>query len=515
MIALGLDYGTTNSLVAVYQREMSRKQVRRVRKASSSQDIRSPKRLLNHISTANQETVISCIDRCVDSILSDLRTKLTDNETEKVRLALTVPNAFKDNQCDLLRSTVLNTFRNHFGQFENDSVDIIPEPVAAALYYAYCLKMQKGTIDGRQYIIVSDMGGGTTDLAVVRIEMKGSELHFKVIATEHDSYLGGDDVDALVAEHIQNKYDINNVDEKYLQLASQRLKEKLSVFQSRGLADSADSLLLLESGTCYLKDGNELQIELEADMLESLMNKRTSKHPDGFLRTYTNLLGKLSEEFQKRLLSDEGYGEIESVFRDKVILLPVGGSSHLKSIREAFFGHFPDAVQFKLWTEAGDKDQNEVNYDSVVRGAAIYSAYLAGILGDLCSKIVIENRTMHNISVRYASDRMFTCVRKTMPDDTYLAEFNPKMLSSDGKSFTIGKLEFYQGGYDSVSDKDCVILGSVNIDDEIYTGGKARDEVRIILKLIIKSGRLQSMSLTVPGGKKDGSDFILSNLKIK
>ena len=518
MIALGLDYGTTNSLVAVYQREMSNKQVRRVHKASNAtvggQYIRSPKRLLNSICRTNQQAIISCIDSCVNQLLNDLKAKLSDKEREKVRLALTVPNAFKDNQCDLLRNTVLHTFSNHFDRFDSDCVDIIPEPVAAALYYAYCLKMKEGAIDGRRYIIVSDMGGGTTDLAVVRIEMRGNNLYFKVIATEHDSALGGDDVDALVAEHLQSRYGLTDIEDKYLHMASQNLKKKLSVAQSKGLADSAESLLLLESGS-YVKDGAELNLQLDTDIMYNLMNKPTSKHQDGFIRTYTNLVAKLSYEFQRLLVDKEGYDEVDSVFRHKVILLPVGGSSHLKAVRDAFFNQFPQSSCFKLNTEVGDCDTGEANYDSVVRGAAIYSAYLSGMLTEMCSKIVIENRTMHNISVRYSSERMYTCVKKTMPDDTYLAEFNPKLLSADGKTFTIGNLEFYQGGNESVSDRDCVKLGEVSIDDIIYTGGKAREDVKIILKTKIVSGRIQEMSLSVPGGRNDGSDFTITNLKIK
>ena len=82
-------------------------------------------------------------------------------------------------------------------------------------------------------------------------------------------------------------------------------------------------------------------------------------------------------------------------------------------------------------------------------------------------------------------------------------------------TFTIGNLEFYQGGYESVSDRDCVKLGEISIDDVIYTGGKAREDVKIILKTKIVSGRIQEMSLSVPEGRSDGSDFTLTNLKIK
>ena len=511
MIALGLDYGTTNSLIAIYQHEMSSKNIRRVHKPSFAYDdgeyIRSPKRLLNNLQDNRLENVMSCINSCIQALLSDLRCKMSEHEHENINLAFTVPNAFKDNQCDVLKMSILQSLNDNFNKFDPKSIDLIPEPVAAALYYAHCLKMSQGQIRGKKYIIVSDMGGGTTDLAVVRMEMKGQDLHFKVVATEHDSYLGGDDVDMLIAEYLTASYALTNVDEKNVLSAAQHLKKKLSFNQARGIGNYAESLLLLDGG-CYCRDGRELEMVLDSNKLSELLSTPSRRHPSGFLRTYTTLLEKLRTDFI-RYLQKEGYKstDMENVFKNNVVLLPVGGSSRLKFIRESFSDAFRSVPVFNLKTEVCVEGNAEALYDSVVRGAAIYSAYRSGIVSDLCKKIVIENRTYHSITVRYSSDKVYTCVQKSMPDDKYTSVFNPKLLSSDGKTFTIGTLEFYQGGYGNIMDKDCVRLTSVSIDDLIYTHGKQRDQIRIMLALNVVNGRLDSGSVVVPNGNKDGSDY--------
>ena len=124
MIALGLDYGTTNSLITVYQREMLSKSIKRVHKASSvvysnGEYIRSPKRLLNNLQDNQLEVIMSCIDSCVNSLLGDLQCKVSKNELDNIRLALTVPNAFKDSQCDILKKSILRSFSQHFSKFNS------------------------------------------------------------------------------------------------------------------------------------------------------------------------------------------------------------------------------------------------------------------------------------------------------------------------------------------------------------------------------------------------------------
>ncbi|MFO0004011.1 MAG: Hsp70 family protein, partial [bacterium] len=68
---------------------------------------------------------------------------------------------------------------------------IVNEPTAAALAYGF----QKSK---RQHVVVYDLGGGTFDVSILRID----DDFFEVIATSGDTFLGGDDFDAAIVDHL-------------------------------------------------------------------------------------------------------------------------------------------------------------------------------------------------------------------------------------------------------------------------------------------------------------------------
>ncbi len=96
---------------------------------------------------------------------------------------ITVPAYFNDQQRQATRDAAniagLNCLR------------IINEPTAAALAYGYGQSH-------RQHIAVYDLGGGTFDISVLRLD---DEL-FEVVSTAGDTFLGGDDFDAVICEHL-------------------------------------------------------------------------------------------------------------------------------------------------------------------------------------------------------------------------------------------------------------------------------------------------------------------------
>ncbi len=106
-----------------------------------------------------------------------------------------------------------------------DVLRILNEPTAAALAYGY----GRG---GRERIAVFDLGGGTFDVTI--LELAGKV--FEVVATAGDTYLGGDDVDALVAERMaeaflqHHRYDPRSDDQaiERLRVAAEWAKCQLS-----------------------------------------------------------------------------------------------------------------------------------------------------------------------------------------------------------------------------------------------------------------------------------------------
>ncbi len=92
---------------------------------------------------------------------------------------------------------------------------IINEPTAAALAYGRKL-------EGAQTITVFDLGGGTFDVSILRI----NDGVFEVLATHGDTYLGGEDFDELVVKHLAEKFkQEHSIDLTSEPMALQRLKE--------------------------------------------------------------------------------------------------------------------------------------------------------------------------------------------------------------------------------------------------------------------------------------------------
>ncbi|MEM7448587.1 MAG: molecular chaperone DnaK [Myxococcota bacterium] len=136
------------------------------------------------VAGANNEAMVELqgrrtrVEEISAMLLREMRATAEESLESKVEKAVvTVPAYFNDSQRQAVRDAGkiagLNVIR------------IINEPTAAALAYGF----------GRaepQTIAVYDLGGGTFDISIVRIQSKG---HFQVISTTGDSYLGGEDFD--------------------------------------------------------------------------------------------------------------------------------------------------------------------------------------------------------------------------------------------------------------------------------------------------------------------------------
>jgi len=141
-------------------------------------------------------------------ILQEMRQVAEDHLGEEVKQAvITVPAYFNDSQRQATKDagTIAGL----------DVLRIINEPTAAALAYGY----GKGL---SQTIAVYDLGGGTFDISIMEI----SEGVFEVKATSGDTYLGGDDFDDRLIDHMAEEFlKKENVDLRKDKMALQRLKD--------------------------------------------------------------------------------------------------------------------------------------------------------------------------------------------------------------------------------------------------------------------------------------------------
>ena len=222
---------------------------------------------------------------------------------------------------------------------------IINEPTAAALAYGMDKKR------GDKKIAVFDLGGGTFDVSIIEIAEVDGEHQFEVLATNGDTFLGGEDFDMRVIEYLASEFQRESgVDITQDPLAMQRLKEAAEKAKIE-LSSQQQTEVNLPYITADSSGPKHLIIKLTRAKLESLVDELIER-----------TMGPC-----KIALNDAGL-KVNEV--DDVIL--VGGQTRMPKVQEevqSFFGKEP---------------RRDVNPDEAVAlGAAIQGGVLAGDVKDV------------------------------------------------------------------------------------------------------------------------------------
>ena len=145
---------------------------------------------------------------------------------------------------------------------------IINEPTAAAL--AFGLDKQE---KGDRKIAVYDLGGGTFDVSIIEIADVDGEKQFEVLATNGDTFLGGEDFDQRIIEYISAEFKKEQgVDLGKDVLALQRLKEAAEKAKIE-LSNGAQTDINLPYVTADASGPRHLNIKLSRAKLESLVDE--------------------------------------------------------------------------------------------------------------------------------------------------------------------------------------------------------------------------------------------------
>jgi len=222
---------------------------------------------------------------------------------------------------------------------------IINEPTAAALAYG----MDKKRGDAK--IAVFDLGGGTFDISIIEIAEVDGEHQFEVLATNGDTFLGGEDFDMRVIEYLTSEFQKESgVDITADPLAMQRLKEAAEKSKIE-LSTQQQTEVNLPYITADSTGPKHLNIKLTRAKLESLVDELVS-------RTIAPC---------KIALTDAGL-KVNEI--DDVIL--VGGQTRMPKVAEEVQNFF------------GKEPRRDVNPDeAVAMGAAIQGGVLAGDVKDV------------------------------------------------------------------------------------------------------------------------------------
>src|ERR671938_926563 len=142
---------------------------------------------------------------------------------------------------------------------------IINEPTAAAL--AYGLDKQGGD----RKIAVYDLGGGTFDVSIIEVADVDGERQFEVLATNGDTFLGGEDFDLRIINYLAEQFQKESgVDVRKDPLAMQRLKEAAEKAKIE-LSSSQQTDVNLPYITADASGPKHLNIKLTRAKLESLV----------------------------------------------------------------------------------------------------------------------------------------------------------------------------------------------------------------------------------------------------
>ncbi|MDH4124267.1 MAG: molecular chaperone DnaK [Gammaproteobacteria bacterium] len=271
-------------------------------------------------------------------VLMKMKKTAEDYLGEKVTEAVvTVPAYFNDSQRQATKDA---------GKIAGLEVKrIINEPTAAALAYG----MDKKRGDAK--IAVFDLGGGTFDVSIIEIAEVDGEHQFEVLATNGDTFLGGEDFDMRVIEYLAAEFKRESgVDVTTDPLAMQRLKEAAEKAKIE-LSTQQQTEVNLPYITADATGPKHLNIKLTRAKLEALVEALIAR-----------TIGPC-----KIALNDAGL-KVNEI--DDVIL--VGGQTRMPKVQQEvqhFFGKEP---------------RRDVNPDEAVAlGAAIQAGVLAGDVKDV------------------------------------------------------------------------------------------------------------------------------------
>ena len=321
---------------------------------------------------------------------------------------------------------------------------VINEPTAAAISYSND-KYQES-----QNVLVYDLGGGTFDVTLLKIEIDSTsnEKKIDVIATDGDAFLGGADWDnemyKLLIEKFREQFDVaeEEIDEELKEMlssATEKLKQKLTIQTT------------VTYKTKY--DGEKIQLEISREEFD----ERTK-----------GLLGKTEQLLNSMMKKAEEVGIRET---DIDVVIEVGGSTRMPQVQNFLKERFGDEkVQFYdpdkavargaaivAYTKAYEKNMKALK-DRIERGEKIKT--------DVHGNVVITTKE-GKVEMMVISDVAPRTFGVIVQDSSIQRYYSDNLIKKDTKSpCKVEKTYYTPEDSDKISDIAVRVTESVSYDDE-------------------------------------------------
>ncbi len=310
--------------------------------------------------------------------------------------------------------TVPAYFNDHQRQATRDAADIaglnclriINEPTAAALAYGF----GQGK---RQHIAVYDLGGGTFDISILRLD---DDL-FEVISTSGDTFLGGDDFDGVIADHLMaHMRHTTGIDVSDSYAARAKLREAA---EKAKIAMSTQSLVnVTVPGLARDAQGNPVGLQARLDT-----------------HTVQRLVMPLIQ--RSFVVCDDAISQAGLTAKQIDQVLLVGGMTRFPLIRRAV-GHY-----------FGKQALDNLNPDEVVARGAAVQAFNLTEFNEMPGAVLLDV-TPQSLGIRTVGGFVESLIPRNTPIPTEAAKtFH---TAHDGQ--TEVRIQVYQGESRMASDND-------------------------------------------------------------
>jgi len=322
---------------------------------------------------------------------------------------ITVPAYFNDSQRQATKDA---------GQIAGLTVKrIINEPTAAALAYG----LDKS--GGDRKVAVYDLGGGTFDISIIEFADVDGERQFEVLATNGDTFLGGEDFDKRVIDYLAAEFQKESgVDVRRDPLAMQRLKEAAEKAKIE-LSSSQQTEVNLPYITADASGPKHLAMKLTRAKLESLVEDLVQK----------------TIEPCRIALKDAGL-----TINDVAEVILVGGQTRMPLVQKCVKDFF------------GKEPRKDVNPDEAV---AVGAAVQAGVLTGEVKDVLLLDVTPLSLGIETLGGVMTKLIEK----NTTIPTKATQVFSTADDNQTAVTIHVLQGERDRASDNKS--LGRFDLSD--------------------------------------------------